>query len=56
MARDSLNKAEAQKRLDSQMSLDEKVKLADFVIDNSKPLGEVENQVANIYSSFMKTA
>jgi len=56
MARDNLNKAEAQKRLDSQMSLDEKVKLADFVIDNSKSLGEVENQVADIYSSLMKTA
>ncbi len=56
MARDNLNKAEAQKRLDSQMSLDEKVKLADFVIDNSKSLGEVESQVADIYSSFMKNA
>ncbi len=56
MARDNLNKAEAQKRLDSQMSLDEKVKLADFVIDNSKSLREVENQVADIYSSLMKTA
>ena len=56
MVRNNLNKSEAQKRLDSQMSLDEKVKLADFVIDNSKSLREVENQVADIYSSLMKTA
>jgi dephospho-CoA kinase len=56
MVRDKLNKAEAQKRLDSQMSLDEKVKMADFVIDNSKTMGAVESQVADIYSSLMKTA
>lgn len=49
MMRDNVSLADAEKRLDSQMSLDEKVKLADYVIDNNKSLDEVEKQVSEIY-------
>lgn len=50
MARDNLNYAGSQKRLDSQMPLDEKVKLADYVIDNTRSLNETKIQVSKIYS------
>ncbi len=52
--RDHLNYTEAQKRLGSQMPLDEKVKLADYVIDNTKSLNEVKIQVSKIYSLLHK--
>ncbi len=51
--RDSLSFADAKKRLDSQMSLDEKAKLANFVIDNSKSPDEVEKQVSEIYKKLI---
>ena len=51
--RDSLSFADAEKRLNSQMPMDEKVKLADYVIDNSKPLDEVEIQVSKVYSELV---
>lgn len=54
MARDSLNYTGSQKRLDSQMPLDEKVKLADYVIDNTKSLNETEIQVSKIYSLLVR--
>lgn len=54
--RDNLSQADAEKRLDSQMPLDEKVKLADCVIDNSKSFDEVEKQVSEIYKELIKLA
>jgi dephospho-CoA kinase len=51
--RDGLSFTDAEKRLDSQMPLDEKIKLADYVIDNSKPLNEVEKQVSEIYKKLI---
>ena len=51
--RDSLSLADAEKRLDSQMSLDEKVNLANYVIDNGKSTDEVEKQVSQIYKKLI---
>ena len=51
--RDSLSLADAEKRLDSQMSLDEKVNLANYVIDNGKSPDEVEKQVSQIYKKLI---
>lgn len=53
MKRDNLNDVEAKKRLDSQMPLDEKAKLADYVIDNSKSIDEVKAQVFDIYTELI---
>lgn len=43
--RDGLKPQEAQARIESQMPMSEKVMRADFVIDNSGPLCELEEQV-----------
>ncbi len=51
--RDSLSFADAKKRLDSQMSLDEKVNLANYVIDNDKSPDEVEKHVSQIYKKLI---
>jgi dephospho-CoA kinase len=44
-ARDGLSEAEAQRHVDAQMSLAEKRKLADYVIENNGTLEELERQV-----------
>jgi len=51
MRRNSLTKEEALARITAQMSQEEKVKLADFVIDNSKSLSETEYQVAKVWEA-----
>ncbi|HJP18724.1 MAG TPA: dephospho-CoA kinase [Nitrospinota bacterium] len=51
--RDSLSFEDAEKRVNSQMPLDEKVKLADYVIDNNKSIYEVEKQVSEIYKKLI---
>ncbi len=51
--RDNLNSVDAEKRLDSQMSLDEKVNFANYVIDNGKSPDEVEKQVSQIYKKLI---
>ena len=53
IGRDNLSFADAEKRVNSQMPLDEKVKLADYVIDNGKSLDEVEKQVSKVYSDLV---
>ena len=45
----SLNQAEAQARIDSQMPLSEKVKYADFVIENNRTLEELEQKVDSLW-------
>jgi dephospho-CoA kinase len=40
---------DAQKRIESQLSLEEKIKSADFVINNDGPLEETKRQVEEIY-------
>jgi dephospho-CoA kinase len=46
--RDGLDAAAAQKHLDAQMSLEEKRRLADYVIENNGSLADLENQVRAI--------
>jgi len=45
MKRDGLTEAEAEKRLAAQMDIEEKKRLADYVIDNRGTLAETERQV-----------
>lgn len=47
--RDGLSLAEAERRIDAQMSLDDKIPFADEVIDNRKPLAMIEEEVGRIY-------
>ncbi|SHE69391.1 dephospho-CoA kinase [Caldanaerobius fijiensis DSM 17918] len=49
MARDGLSYDDALNRINSQMPLDEKLRLADKVIDNTKPLDEVRKQVERLF-------
>ena len=51
--RNNLSPDDAKKRIDSQMSLEEKAKLSDYTIDNNKPFEEVRNQVSKIYSELV---
>lgn len=48
MARNNLSPEDAQKRIDSQMPIAEKVKLADFVINNDGSIDETYNQVQQV--------
>jgi dephospho-CoA kinase len=45
MMRDDIDKKSAKKRIDSQMSINKKKKLASFVIDNTKNLEHLQNEV-----------
>ena len=47
--RDGLKREDAIKRIDSQMPLEEKVRLADYIIDNRFPIEEVRPQVIQIW-------
>jgi dephospho-CoA kinase len=51
MARNSLSLEEAKARLAAQMPQLEKVRLADFVIDNSNSLDETSQQVAKVWEA-----
>ena len=48
MKRDGLSLSQAQARIDAQMTLDEKIMRADFVIDNSSDKGTLEEKVEKI--------
>jgi dephospho-CoA kinase len=48
--RDGLRREDAEKRINSQMPLSEKVKMADFVIDNSKGIKDTRRQVVDIFN------
>ncbi|MGB9780595.1 dephospho-CoA kinase [Caldanaerobacter sp.] len=52
MARDGFSYEEALKRIRSQMPLEEKIKYADFIINNSKTLEKTEEQVKLLWSRF----
>lgn len=54
-SRDLLDDQEIMKRIDSQMSIENKKKLADFIIDNSKSLTETKNQAENFLKSLRDT-
>jgi dephospho-CoA kinase len=50
MLRNSLTGSEARSRIQAQMSIEEKRKLADFIIDNSGSLSETERQVDRLWN------
>lgn len=50
MERDGLSRTDAEKRIASQLPLDEKVKMADFVIDNSKGIEGTRRQTIDIFN------
>lgn len=50
MERDGLSRTDADKRISSQMPLDKKVKMADFVIDNSKGVEGTRRQTVDIFN------
>ncbi|GHT45940.1 dephospho-CoA kinase [Endomicrobiia bacterium] len=47
--RDNLNVDEIKKRIGSQMHMEEKVKLADFVIDNTGSKKDLRNKISDLY-------
>ena len=49
MHRDGITEKETLKRIDSQMCLDEKIKYADFVIDNTVPIEITQNKIKREY-------
>ncbi len=53
MARNNLGRQEAQKRIDSQMPIEQKAALADMVIDNSCSVEETEKCVAVIWRNLL---
>jgi len=53
MSRDGLTEKEARARMDSQMPIQEKLKLADYTIDNSGTLRQTEDQVDAIYRDLL---
>lgn len=53
--RDRLAAAEAQKHIDAQMSLEEKRRLADYVIENNGSLEELEQQVKAVLEKINAT-
>jgi len=54
MARTTLSRAEAERRIAAQMSGEEKRRLADYVIDCSGELEETRRQVADLYPQLQK--
>ncbi len=48
--RDGLSREDAEKRINSQMPLSEKVKMADFVIDNGRGVEDTKNQVIALFN------
>ncbi len=53
MARDKLSEEEALQRIESQMPLLEKIKYADYVIENSGRLSETNEQVRHIFKELV---
>jgi dephospho-CoA kinase len=56
VARDGCDRAEAQRRMDAQLPIDEKRDLADYVIDNSGSPAETEKQVRALYRTLLGEA
>jgi dephospho-CoA kinase len=53
--RDQLTNTEAQQHIDAQMSLEEKRKLADYVIENNGNIEELKRQVKSVLESIAAT-
>lgn len=54
--RDGLTREEADRRIDAQIPLEEKVKLADEVVDTEKPLEAVQKEVEALYKRLKERA
>jgi dephospho-CoA kinase len=54
MARNHISREEAQNRLNSQMPIDEKITLADIVIDNKGSIAETEKKVKKVWLELRK--
>ncbi|MCX5848890.1 MAG: dephospho-CoA kinase [Deltaproteobacteria bacterium] len=54
IARNRVNKEEAEKRLNSQMPINEKRALADIVIDNKGSVSETEKRVEHVWQELLK--
>jgi dephospho-CoA kinase len=54
-ARDGLDAAAAQKHIDTQMSLEEKRRLADYVIENDGSLADLESKVRAVLAKIQAT-
>lgn len=54
MERDGLTAEQAQQRLDAQMPIEEKKRLADIVIDNSRDVAYTERQLNDLLHDLMK--
>ena len=50
--RDRVNKSQIQAIIDTQMSREQKVELADFIFDNSLAMNSIEKRVINFHSQF----
>jgi len=53
--RDQLDSATAQKHIDAQMSLEDKRRLADYVIENNGTLADLERQVREVLTRIQAT-
>ena len=56
LGRGGLTRAEAQARIDSQMPVEEKVRFADFVIDNSGDRGRTRERVREVHRQLFQLA
>lgn len=54
MARNGVNKEDAEKRLKSQMPIGEKIALADIVIDNEGSIPETEKRVGQVWKELLR--
>lgn len=54
MKRDNLTEAEVRARMRAQMPLDEKVKVANYIIDNNGTEDEVEAKVKKVYEDILR--
>lgn len=56
MRRDNLTREEAERRVNSQMDLEDKVRKANEIIDTRKPLAELEREVRTVYARLRSRA
>jgi dephospho-CoA kinase len=56
MARNHLSEKDARQRIQAQMPLDEKVTVADYVIDGTLPLERLKQEVKKIYAELQRQA
>ena len=54
--RDGLTREQAEERIAAQMPLDEKIRFADEVIDNRKPLDQIKKEVFEIFRRLQRRA